>query len=129
MLPLNKDIHIDLTAAAFEQIKLMQQNDYTLEGLLFRLKIGGKGCEGFTYETGFSQKLPEDLELEYLHQEYKLQILIDKFTAHYCSEGVLDFIFDPNGQEGFTFTNANESKYHGKFFKDESMLPPEDYTQ
>ena len=51
---LASDINLFVSDSAVRQIQLMQDNDYTLEGLLFRIKIGGKGCEGFTYETGFS---------------------------------------------------------------------------
>ena len=45
-----QDIKIFVTDSAVRQIQLMQENDYTLEGHSFRIKIGGKGCEGFTHD-------------------------------------------------------------------------------
>ncbi|MCO4755071.1 MAG: hypothetical protein KC478_11360, partial [Bacteriovoracaceae bacterium] len=54
-----------------------------------------------------------------------VKIILDPFTAHYCKEGSLDFLLNPKSNEdGFVFINFNEEKYHGKFFKDESMAPP-----
>lgn len=121
MHPTNrKDCEIDLSHAAYKQIKLMQDNDFTLNGLHFRLKIGGKGCDGFTYDTGFSQKHDDDIELKY----EDIIVLIDPFTLHYCQNGYLDFLLNPkNNEDGFIFVNHNEDQYHGKFFKDESMTP------
>lgn len=125
MLPINNSqINIELSRAAFEQIALIKTHDYTLENMDFRLKIGGKGCDGFTYETGFSEKLDDDIVLKFQFEDRYLDLLVDPFAAHYCSEGELDFIFNPTGEEGFEFRNKNEHKYHGKFFSDESMLPP-----
>jgi len=126
MTPLNNDeIQIDLTDSAFRQIKIIQENDYTLEGLKFRLKIGGKGCDGFTYDTGFSETLEDDIILKFNNKGEDLDILIDPFAAFYCKLGVLDFLFIPHeNEDGFFFTNANEHKHHGKFFKDGDYVPP-----
>ena len=126
MLPINeKKVKIDLTAAAFEQIKLILENDYTLEGLNFRLKIDGKGCDGFTYATGFSEKVEDDIELEFEHSGNSIKILLDSFALFYCKEGTLDFLLNVNeSEDGFTFINNNEDKYHGKFFKDGGDLVP-----
>lgn len=126
MLPINeKEIKIDLTAAAFEQISLISNNDFTLEGLIFRLKIDGKGCDGFTYATGFSTKNDDDVELHFVHHENILKILIDPFTYFYCKEGTLDFLLNAReSEDGFTFINNNEDKYHGKFFEDGVLVPP-----
>jgi iron-sulfur cluster assembly accessory protein len=125
MLPHNNSsIKIDLTGAAFDQIKLIEQNDYTLENLCFRLKIDGKGCDGFTYATGFSEIIDDDVVLNYTKENESLTIIIDPFAAHYCHSGTLDYIFShKDDQDGFTFTNNNEALYKGKFFKDESMVP------
>ncbi len=79
MLPTNNDQYkIFLTEAAFMQAHTMLEHDYTLEGLQFRLKIGGKGCDGFTYETGFSEKHEDDHVLEFnSEQNLILNILVD----------------------------------------------------
>lgn len=121
------DIKLFITDSAVRQIQLMQQNDYTLEGLSFRIKIGGKGCGGFTYDTGFSETDAADLvmETDYPLINYKLKILIDPFTAFYTQDSTLDYLLDPaTNEEGFVVTNAADGQHVGKFFKDESKLPP-----
>lgn len=121
------DIRMLVTDSAVRQIQLMQQHDYTLEGLQFRIKIGGKGCGGFTYDTGFSEPHPDDL---YLKKNYpligmELTILMDPFTAFYTQDFTLDYLLDPSSnEEGFVVNNAAEGEHKGKFFKDESKLPP-----
>ncbi len=121
------DIKLFATDSAVRQIQLMQENDYTLEGLSFRIKIGGKGCEGFTYDTGFSELHPDDLVIiqNYPLINFELKILIDPFTAYYTQDSTLDYLLDTsNNDEGFVVTNAADGEHRGKFFKDESKLPP-----
>jgi Fe-S cluster assembly iron-binding protein IscA len=122
-----KDIKIFVTDSAVRQIQVIQENDYTLKGLSFRIKIGGKGCEGFTYETGFSEKHPDDLEIltHYPLINFELKILMDPFTAFYTPELTLDYLLETNqNDEGFIVQNAADGQHRGKFFKDESRLPP-----
>lgn len=124
---LASDIKLFVTDSAVRQIQLMQENDYTLEGLSFRIKIGGKGCEGFTYDTGFSELHPDDLVIiqNYPLINFELKILIDPFTAYYTQEATLDYLLDiTNNEEGFILNNAADGQHRGKFFKDESKLPP-----
>lgn len=121
------DLKLFVTDSAVRQIQLMQENDYTLEGLSFRIKIGGKGCEGFTYDTGFSELHPDDLVIiqNYPIINFELKILIDPFTAYYTQDSTLDYLLDTsNNDEGFVVTNAADGQHRGKFFKDESKLPP-----
>jgi iron-sulfur cluster insertion protein len=121
------DISLLVTDSAVRQIQLMQENDYTLEGLKFRIKIGGKGCGGFTYDTGFSEPHVDDLVIEkdYPMINYKLTVLIDPFTAFYTQNSTLDYLLDSqSNEEGFVVTNAADGDHKGKFFKDESKLPP-----
>lgn len=121
------DIKLFVTDSAVRQIKLMQENDYTLEGLTFRIKIGGKGCGGFTYDTGFSEPHPDDLIIiqRYDLINYDLRIVMDPFTAFYTQEVTLDYLLDTaNNEEGFIVNNSAEGQHRGKFFKDESRLPP-----
>lgn len=121
------DIKLFVTDSAVRQIQLMQENDYTLEGLSFRIKIGGKGCEGFTYDTGFSDLHQDDLVIiqNYPIINFELKILIDPFTAYYTQDSTLDYLLDTsNNDEGFVVTNAADGQHRGKFFKDESKLPP-----
>lgn len=121
------DIKLFVTDSAVRQIQLMQENDYTLEGLSFRIKIGGKGCEGFTYDTGFSELHPDDLVIKQKYEliHFELTVLIDPFTAFYTQEVTLDYLLDTtNNEEGFIVNNAADGQHRGKFFKDEGKLPP-----
>lgn len=123
----DKDFKVELTEAAFEQIQLIKVNDYTLDDHSFRLKIGGKGCDGFTYDTGFSEPDDEDKVLKFINKDgVELNLLIDKFTYFYSKEGLIDYVLDPNiNQDGFIFNNKNENIYSGKFFKEETLVPTE----
>lgn len=121
------DIKLFVTDSAVRQIQVMQENDYTLAGHLFRIKIGGKGCEGFTYDTGFSEPHADDLLIEqnYPLINFHLKVLIDPFTAFYTQELTLDYLLDTtNNEEGFIVNNAADGQHRGKFFKDEAKLPP-----
>lgn len=121
------DIQLLITDSAVRQIQLMQMNDYTLEGLEFRIKIGGKGCGGFTYDTGFSEKHEDDLIItkSYPLIGFELKILMDPFTAFYTQEATLDYLLDTSSnEEGFVVNNAREREHKGKFYKDETKLPP-----
>lgn len=115
------DLQLDITPAALTQIQLLQQHDYTLEGMSFRIKIGGKGCGGFTYETGFSLPRPDDLSLTV----QGVTVLMDPFTAFYTKTATLDFALEvETGDEGFIVDNKAGDLYKGKFFKDTSLVPP-----
>ena len=50
---------------------------------------------------------------------------MDPFTAYYTQEATLDYLLDSqSNEEGFILTNAADGDHKGKFFKDESKLPP-----
>lgn len=122
-----QDIKLFVTDSAVRQIQLMQENDYTLDGLSFRIKIGGKGCGGFTYDTGFSDKHTDDLVISTVHPTLgtTLTILMDPFTAFYTQDFSLDYLLDvDSNEEGFVIANAADGAHKGKFYKDESKLPP-----
>jgi Fe-S cluster assembly iron-binding protein IscA len=111
---------IELSTAAADQISLLKLNDYTLSELDFRIKIGGKGCGGFTYETGFSQRRADDLILNL----NECVIIMDPFTVFYTQSASVDFKLDLNlNEDGFVVENHAGTKYAGKFFKDTSLIP------
>jgi iron-sulfur cluster assembly accessory protein len=115
------ELKLQVSDAAIQQIKLMLEHDYTLKGKIFRIKIGGKGCGGFTYQTGFSEADKDDLTVV----ASEVIIHVDSFTAHYINGSTLDYQFDPkNHEDGFVITNPREKEFAGKFFKDTSKLPP-----
>lgn len=120
-------MQVFVTDSAVRQIQLMQENDYTLTGLNFRIKIGGKGCGGFTYDTGFSEPHVDDLVIKIAYPliKFDLTLLIDPFSAFYTQNFTLDYLLDTaNNQEGFVVQNAADGTHKGKFFKDTTRLPP-----
>jgi hypothetical protein len=56
---------------------------------------------------------------------FDLHLLIDPFTAFYTQEFTLDYLLDTlNNDEGFIVKNSADGQHRGKFFKDETRLPP-----
>lgn len=118
---------IKISKEALNQILLIKENDYTVEGLSFRIAIDGKGCQGFDYAIGFTEQKADDLEV-YLTDEdnnkIDQKVLLDPLVHFYIKEGFIDYIFDHQNQvDGFVFENTDEKHYRGKFFKDESKTP------
>jgi len=117
-------VTIEITENAIRQICLIRENDYTLDNQVFRLKIDGKGCQGFDYAIGFADQHVDDLVLNVQKPDHQASLHLDPFTAYYCSEGTIDYIQDfEHDTEGFHFENKNEKQYRGKFFKNESKTP------
>lgn len=114
-----------LTENAMNQLKLMLENDFTLAGKYFRVLISGKGCEGFTYSVGFTDKNKDDLSIR-ISQDDDLEIIVDSFAAFYLGDTQIDYILDiANNNEGFVVTNLDQKKYYGKFWrKREDLVPP-----
>ena len=108
------EFKINFSNQAKEQLKLMLENDFSLEGSGFRLQISGKKCEGFLYEVGFDAKKVNDLVIEFPDFHFFMQ----PFTAKFCKNISIDYLFDPEtGAEGFMVENHDQNKYQGKFFK------------
>ena len=102
------ELQIEVTPEAIAQIKLIKEHDFTVSKQVFRLKVDGKGCGGFDYAMGFTEKEKDDL----IYKVEGVDIYIDPFTAYYCKDGKLEYIVDfENDQEGFFFTNNNEKNY------------------
>lgn len=116
---------ITLTERAMGQLILMLENDFTLSGKYFRIVISGKGCDGFTYSVGFTDRKEDDFLIRVTNDE-DLEVIIDPFAAFYLGETVVDYVQDfENNNEGFTVTNLDQKKYHGKFWrKDKTLVPP-----
>lgn len=120
---------ITLTPSALTELTNILSNDFTLEGQYFRLRIEGKGCNGFTYELGFSPKHEKDREiiLHSIDDQNSIVLIMDEFTHQYCSDGEINFVNTVNSEddsahdEGFTFKNKNEKNYFGKFWKKDEL--------
>ena len=118
-----ENIDIKITDEAAGQINLIKEHDFTVSDKIFRLKVDGKGCNGFDYALGFTEKNDDDIIIKLSSD---IQVHLDPFTAYYAQNGEIDYIFDhENNTEGFYFENKNEKNYRGKFFKNEEKLPPQ----
>ncbi|MCB9095046.1 MAG: hypothetical protein H6621_08270 [Halobacteriovoraceae bacterium] len=116
---------IQFTPEAAKQCFLIKECDYTLENKFLRILIGGKDCDGFTYQIGFDHERTDDEKIICSTESGELPVLMDKFTAFYCHNITVNYHFDPEQtEEGFSVINHNQNLYQKKFFKDESMVPP-----
>ena len=124
---------ITLSTEAKRQLSLYMANDYTTRGKYLRLKVTGKGCDGFTYSSFFDQERVDDFLVPvYVREDSKTTILLDPFSAFYMQSIFLDYMFEPfevdnqEPQEGFVIANAAQEQFHGKFWKDqEELIPPQ----
>lgn len=121
-----KKPHIEITANAFAQLKVMKENDFLNQHKEFRLKISGKKCEGFLYDFGFSFTHENDFVLKITDDETIIPLHIDPFTAYYFQNGTIDYFFSPEeDEEGFVITNHDQEKFEGKFWRDNPDMVPE----
>lgn len=114
---------IEFTQMALEQLNLILENDFTLSGKYLRILVSGKGCDGFKYSVGFTDREEEDF---LININDNLEIIMDPFAAFYLQEAIVDYIQDfKNNNEGFIVKNLNQDEYNGKFWKkDQSKTPP-----
>ena len=115
---------IELTKKAIEQLKLIFAKDYTIQDKQLRVQIEAKGCDGFTYSIGFTQKLEKDVEIP-LAGLAPHKVLLDPFSAFYLKHAIIDYHIDPEShQEGLIVINLDEKNFRGKFFKNNDHLVP-----
>ncbi len=111
-----ENVSIEITPIALNQIKLILENDFTLETQSLRIQIGGKECDGFRYEVGFDKKKENDYEFK----SHDLTIFMQPFTAFYCQQITIDYLSDGrNDIDGFLIKNHHQDEYQGKFFKED----------
>jgi iron-sulfur cluster insertion protein len=117
---------IEFTPRALEQIELIIKNDFTLKGRYFRILISGKGCDGFTYSTGFTEFHDEDFMVKIENKKnLDFSVLIDPFASFYLQETVVDFIQDyEKDLEGFVVENKNQNQFSGKFWRESPTDTP-----
>ena len=118
--------NINFTPPALQEIKLILENDFTLKGRYFRILISGKGCDGFTYSTGFTDFQDEDFIIKIENKiNLDFSVLIDPFASFYLQETLVDFIQDyENELEGFVVINKNQKQFAGKFWKENIGVTP-----
>jgi iron-sulfur cluster insertion protein len=118
-------VDLFITDSAALQIQLMKRHDFTLTGQEFRVHIKGKGCNGFDYSCGFTPVEENDIFTPFIIQDKTYFIIMNKFTAFYTQKLKIDYLLDVDtNEEGFIVENLNQETYHGKFYKDSTLLPP-----
>jgi len=121
---------LEMANEALQQIVLIQENDYTLEGMVFRVKVSGKGCHGFDYSCGFTEPLENDLVYEFQFNDQQVAVHLDPFADFYLKNAKVDFSFNPKAAEdGFLVTNFDQKEFEGKFFKNDEAKVPEHLRQ
>ncbi len=118
---------ITFSELALNQLKLIMENDFTLSGKYLRLLISGKGCDGFTYSSGFSDIEKDDFIVEVQNTGEDMQVLVDPFAAFYLQKTSVDYLQDfENNREGFVISNHSQKQYSGKFWrKNDEKVPPQ----
>lgn len=121
--------NIFVTPRAILQWRLILENDFTLNKETYlRIQIDGKGCDGFTYATGFTEKEDNDLliPIDDKATGKTFHLLMDPFAVFYLQEATLDYIQDfTQNLEGFIVVNHHQDQFHGKFWTDDpSKIPP-----
>ena len=113
------------TERAWSQLELILEHDPMIAGLVLRVAIAGKECDGFTYQVGFTAQNADDLAATLPQHESELKIVMDPFTAYYCQEVSIDFIQDFDlDAEGFVVVNPHQDKYFKKFWPTRPELTP-----
>lgn len=113
---------LNFSEGALLQLRLMLENDFTIEDKHFRIQITGKGCDGFSYSSGFAELHEDDFILEVSD----LKIIIDPFSAHYMKNTNIDYHQDFAGdEEGFVITVNDQKNFAGKFWREDpgKILP------
>lgn len=111
---------VQLTDEAAQQLKLIVENDITVKGKVFRLLITGKGCDGFTYSAGFSEKA-DDILIE----NPITTLAMDPFTAFYLQKVSIAHVTDfEQNIEGFVITNHDQNQFAGKFWRQNADKTP-----
>lgn len=113
---------VKLSNLAKSQLQLMQKQDFSLHGLVLRIGISGKNCEGFTYSIGFSKVIEADFQVV----KDDLTIHFDPFAAFYLQMLEIDYEQDwENNREGFSVKNLKQDEFAGKFWKmNQNKTPP-----
>lgn len=118
---------VEFSDQALSQLKLILENDPTLEDKWLRIVVSGKGCDGFDYSVGFTDYQEDDFQISIdLGHGKQTFVLIDPFTAFYLQHSRLDYVQDfANDEEGFVIKSIQQDEFKGKFWRtNEDKTPP-----
>lgn len=117
---------ITFSEMALLEIFLLLENDFSDKKRGFRISVGGKGCDGFSYTAGLSEIDPKDTKIEFMAKGKRFFLLLDPFISFYFKNATIDFYQDPTKDiEGFIINNLDQKKFAGKFWKQAPELAPQ----
>ena len=88
--------------AAREVVRVIEENQFSVDGTWVRIGAKGGGCSGLTYVLDFDEKGPTEFDMTY--EQYGVRLIIDKKSSFFMMGTELDFN-DGLLDRGFVFRN------------------------
>ena len=88
--------------AAKEVIRVIEENQFSVDETWVRIGAKGGGCSGLTYVLDFDEKGPTEFDLTY--EQHGVRLIIDKKSSFFMMGTELDFN-DGLLDRGFVFRN------------------------
>ena len=92
--------------AAKEVMRVIAEQNFTVENTWVRIGAKGGGCSGFTYVLDFDQAGPTEFDLTY--KQHGVNVVVDKKSDFFMGGTELDFN-DGLLDRGFVFKNPQAS--------------------
>src|SRR5947199_9806530 len=94
---------VSMTESAMEHVReMLQQPEHAGKNL--RVYVEDGGCSGMQYGLVFDEKRDDDL----IYDSYGVQVLVDRFSAHYLNGALVDYV-DSLNNGGFKISNPKAS--------------------
>lgn len=85
---------VNITDAAFAQVKDIIANDPDLAGVSLRVFVQGGGCSGMEYGFTFDQEVNED---DFTFEQNDVKVLIDSMSMTYLAGATINYVEDLQG--------------------------------
>lgn len=93
---------VQLTPGAVKQVKRQQEKTGKV-GWYLRLGVRGGGCSGLSYVIDMEQEADPDFDITY--DVDGIQVVVDRKSALYLKDSVLDYNIRNLMEGGFVFSN------------------------
>lgn len=85
---------VNITDAAFSQVKDIIANDSDLAGVSLRVFVQGGGCSGMEYGFTFDTDVNDD---DFTFEQNDVKVLIDSMSMTYLAGATINYIEDLQG--------------------------------
>jgi iron-sulfur cluster insertion protein len=85
---------VNITDAAFAQVKDIIANDSDLAGVSLRVFVQGGGCSGMEYGFTFDTEINDD---DFTFEQQGVKVLIDSMSMTYLAGATINYIEDLQG--------------------------------